>query len=490
MTTDANDIARKLGAAGLRRAWDGAAVIPLHKLNNETAEVINEREIAAAACAGKETPEEKIARLTTLKPFDYDRLRESEAKDLGIRVATLDAEVKRLRRAEAEDGGTFLEDPQPWPDQVDGADLLDRLTATAKAHLVLPSGAAEVLALWTLFTHAHDAFSVSPVLCATSPTPACGKTTLLTLLGGIVPRPLTASNISPAALFRAVEKWSPCVLVDEADTFLRDDDELRGILNSGHSRANAFVIRTQGDEHEPKRFSTWAPKAIALIGKLPATLASRAVHIELRRMRADEYVRPLRLDRLDHLPPLQQQAARWAADNAAQLYRADPEMPAALFGRAADNWRPLIAIADLAGGTWPKKARSIAATMGAAQAEQTLGIMLLEDVRAVFHKRKADRLASSEIVEALTAMEHRPWPEFSRGKPITPRQLAKLLDPFGVTPGTIRSGTVTTKGYYLSAFDDAFERYIPSKSVTPSQPLENKENDSLLSVTGGNACDG
>ena len=28
-------------------------------------------------------------------------------------------------------------------------------------------------------------------------------------------------------------------------------------------------------------------------------------------------------------------------------------MPAGVFNRAADNWRPLLAIADAAGGEWP-----------------------------------------------------------------------------------------------------------------------------------------
>jgi putative DNA primase/helicase len=491
MTTDANDIAKERGADGLRSAWDSADVVPLRAHKSKTVDAINGREITAANAGQEtETPAETVARLASLKPFDYDRLREAEAKTLGIRVGTLDAEVKKLRPDDAEKDRSFLEDPVPWPDCVDGDDLLERFSTTAADHLILPSGAADALALWSLFAHAHDAFSVSPVLCATSPTPACGKTTLLTFLGGVVPRPLPASNISPAAFFRAVEKWCPCVLVDEADTFLRDNDELRGILNSGHSRAAAFVVRTQGEEHEPARFSTWAPKAIALIGKLPATLASRAIHIELRRMRADEQVKPLRLDRLDHLPPLQQQAARWAADNIAALRQADPTMPPSLFGRAADNWRPLIAIADVAGGNWPQRARSIASRMGTAHSEQTIGIMLLEDIRAIFKQRRTDRLASAELIEALIGMEHRPWPEFSRGKPLTPRQLAKMLDPFGVTPGTIRSGAATAKGYHQGSFDDAFRRYLPILSDTPSQPLETLDIYESRSVTGGIACDG
>jgi putative DNA primase/helicase len=73
----------------------------------------------------------------------------------------------------------------------------------------------------------------------------------------LVPRALLSSNISPALLFRIVEKYSPTLLVDEADSFLRDKEELRGILNSGHTRDAAYVVRTVGDENEPRRFSTW-----------------------------------------------------------------------------------------------------------------------------------------------------------------------------------------------------------------------------------------
>jgi hypothetical protein len=101
--------------------------------------------------------------------------------------------------------------------------------------------------MWVLFAHAHDCFHISPVLCASSATHECGKTTLLNFLGRVLPRALLASNISAAAVFRAVEKWTPSLLVDEADTFLRDNEELRGILNSRHNRGSAYVIRTTGD---------------------------------------------------------------------------------------------------------------------------------------------------------------------------------------------------------------------------------------------------
>ena len=166
-------------------------------------------------------------------------------------------------------------------------------------HMVFPDHVAEACTLWVLHTHAIDAARISPLLAITSPEKRCGKTTLECLLSKLTHRPLPAANISPAALFRAVEKWQPTLLIDEADTFLRGNDELRGIINSGHTRDTAFVIRTVGDDHEPARFSTWGPKAIALIGTLPPTLHDRSIVIRLRRKKPDEKVQRLEMDKLD-----------------------------------------------------------------------------------------------------------------------------------------------------------------------------------------------
>jgi len=221
-----------------------------------------------------------------------------------------------------------------------------------------------------------------------------------------------------------------------ADTFLRDNNELRGILNSGHNRGCAFVIRTTGDNYEPKRFCTWGPKAVALIGKLPATLASRAIHIALRRKMSSETVTELRPERRDHLIPLCRPAARWAADNAEKLRLAEPRLPANIYGRTADNWRPLLAIAEVAGGHWPGTARGIAESLNGKSSEETAGIMLLDDLQRIFAEGK-DQITSVSLIETLVAMEDRPWPEWKSGMPITARQVAKLLEPFEIRPGQL-----------------------------------------------------
>src|SRR5208283_344735 len=126
---------------------------------------------------------------------------------------------------------------------VDGVTLLNELHGLFGRFVVLPQWAAETLALWTLHTYAFQQRDVSTYLGLESPEKRCGKTTLLTVLSELVNRPVVAANISSPALFRVIEETRPTLLIDEADTLLQGNDELRGILNSGYTRKTAYVVR-------------------------------------------------------------------------------------------------------------------------------------------------------------------------------------------------------------------------------------------------------
>ena len=444
----------------------------------------------AATDPGVPFEPEILAQITDLRrksQADYERLR-GQLKRNGVRVSELDKATKVPEATAENDSSTFLDLPDPWPHPVDGGALLDSIAKIFNDHMVLPKGAEDMLALWVLHAHAHESAGISPILAVTSPTPECGKTTLLMLLGGLVPKPLPASNITPAALFRAVEKWRPTLLIDEADTFLPTNNDLRGIINSGHNQAQAFVVRTVGENHEPKQFITWAPKAIALIGKLSPTLSSRAIHVRLRRMAAGDSIEPVRADRLEHLKPLCQKAARWAMDHNQTLEDAEP--PMSLRGRNADNWRHMIAIADAVDGNWPDRARSAADIVNAGVETNTESILLLEDIRDLFEDRRAERLLSAEIAEALAAKEDRPWPEWVAGKAITPRQIARLLEPFGIGPETIRTNEKRGKGYFKNKFNDVFSRYLEPIRDTVTTAENCDKYPDLSVTTTANVTDG
>ncbi|MEW6208722.1 MAG: DUF3631 domain-containing protein [Acidobacteriota bacterium] len=365
--------------------------------------------------------------------------------------------------------GLGLRDPDPWPEPVDGAALLDEIASSMSRFVSMTTATAEAVALWVVYSHAYDLFDVAPLLAITSPEKRCGKTTLLTLLGALVPRPLSISNITSSALFRTVEKYHPTLLIDEADSFLTDNEELRGILNSGHRRSSAYVIRTTGDEHEPQLFTTWCPKAIALIGSLPATLEDRAMLIKMQRKRLNESVARLRFDRLKEFEHLRRRAAAWVSEIADQLRLSDPDIPDEIQNdRARDNWRPLLAIADAAGRDWPQRARDAARELGATVADsESARTLILGDLKAIFEER-GDKLTSEEIIQALVEMESRPWAEWRSGKPISKVGLARLLRPFGIQPVKWREGEITQRGYQREDFGDTFARYLGIES--PQSP--------------------
>ena len=307
--------------------------------------------------AGPDSDGAEIIRLSALSSLLYDKERKQAAKRMGVRATVLDALVAAERQGATVDGRlqghtVVLPEPEPWGTPVDGAALLDEIVREIERYVVLPEHSARACACWVVHTYLTENFLVSPRLSITSPTKGCGKTTLLDVVSRLVLRPLMASNVSPAAVFRVIEKYKPCLLIDEADTYLGVNDELRGVLNSGHRKGGA-VLRVSGDSLEPRLFTTFGPCAIALIGELPPTLADRSISVELSRRRPNEPVEGFRPDRAGHLDQLARQAARWAQDNAVAVAAADPEMPDEVTNRARDNWRVLKAIASSSAASGP-----------------------------------------------------------------------------------------------------------------------------------------
>jgi putative DNA primase/helicase len=420
----------------------------------------------------KETLEQIIERLSNIPILEYDVQRKEIAKYLGIRVSTLDEEVAKLRPILNDDSeGMFLVEVEPWDDEVNGYELFCDLVALFKKYLALQNNQAEALALWSIFSYCIDASNIAPKLLIYSPEKRCGKTTLLDVLGGLVWKPLQASNITSAALFRTIDYYGCTIMIDEADTFINDKPEIDGIINSGHRKSGAFTIRLVGDSHEPKQFSTWAPNIIAMIGKPKDTIVDRSIMIEMRREKPEE-----KLERFLHykveleLKTLARKISRWSKDNFDALKTAEPETITGLNDRASDNWRPLLAIADLIGGDCFDVAKQAAINLSKIKEDEneSAGVMLLEDIKAIFVEEKyMTRISTEDLLANLITLEDRPWAEWNRGKEFTARQLSKHLKPYGISPKTMRIGQSTKKGYDREFFNDAFERYLSNLPVTP-----------------------
>jgi putative DNA primase/helicase len=212
----------------------------------------------------------------------------------------------------------------------------------------------------------------------------------------------------------------------------------------------------------------------------------RAVVLELRRKLKNEKVQRLRHADPTHFAKLVRMLARLAEDHGDAIGQARPELPESLHDRAQDNWEPLLAIADLAGGNWPRMARNIAVRSAGNDEDVEISTMLLSDIQGVFNDfaderidgKTVKRITTQILLVKLCADDTQPWITFDKnsGK-MTPGQLARQLKAFGIKPIDLKyPGNVVQKGYRLDQFEDTFTRYLTSKAAGGSTEEENTSN--------------
>jgi 5S rRNA maturation endonuclease (ribonuclease M5) len=426
--------------------------------------------LAARAAAEKKAcppPDERAAidALAHMGHTEYDRVRIDVAAALGIRRGTLDDKVE-ARRGELKAAAPTALYPHwtvaPWPEPVDGAALLEALVVQIQCYVVMQRWQAVMVALWVMQAWVHDAAVHSPILLVTSPEPNSGKTTLLGVIEYLAPRAMLCVGLNEATLFRSVELWAPTLISDEGDTTFIDNEPLRAVYNSGWTRG-AGVPRCIGDDHTPKLFKTFCPKVLGLKGKkLPDTTLSRAIIIEMKRKLPNERVEDFAHEDNETFAALRRKLARWSVDHAEALVKTMPGFPAGFHNRVRANSWLMLAIAEAAGGDWPATARTAAEEAEAVITAASAAIELLAAIKAVFEEDGGEAITSAALVGKLTADPESRWHEWKgAGKPLTQKQLAGLLRPFGVTSETLHPvGQKDAKGYKRERFKEVWERYL------------------------------
>ena len=431
-----------------------------------------------------------VALLSGLDAATYERARALLKEIPGLRIGVLD----KLTAPAGGDGRpghefTFPETvPSPTPVE-DGAALLTEIALFVRKYVHIDAPSADAVALWTVMTYVHPRLEVAPFLALMSATRRCGKSSLRGVLQTLVRKPFTFSGrITEAVLFRLVEIHEPTLLLDEIDTYLRDDPHLRGDINGSQERSGAQAVRFVGDDNLPRGFNTWCAKLFAGIGHLPATTADRALIVRMER--APRSARPdawRERDR-DAVDRLRGRILRWTTDNECAILTAlrRQSFPPVLHDRARDCWESLFAISEVAGGAWcAPGGRAWEASIFIAARGDTDGESaretLIGDLYAVFAEHGDPAwLPTDTILGKLNAMESRPWPEWSRGKMMTPRGLAKELGHFDVKPRNHQFGNgKQQKSYEREALRKAaFDSYAPEGggdlSVHPSTSLETR----------------
>lgn len=394
------------------------------------------------------------------------------------------------------------------------SELLDAVVTFLTTYIVFPTVQhAKVVALWIAHSHAIDGCELTPYLSISSAQKRCGKSHLLKLIARLVRRAWLVAGPSAATVYRMIDERRPTMCVDEVDTIFKAKgsegaEALRGVLNVGNDR-DVKIPRCVGQQYEQiKEFSPFCAKVYTGIGQLPDTVADRSVPVELVRRKKSEPIRrwcwrDIKAAAVD----LQAELAAWAtADVIEALRGARPAIPRGLHDRAEDLWEPLLAIADLAGGSWPGEARAAAQRiMAGADDDDAIGVRLLVAMRDVF-AATGDLADDPElpgiapdtpkgvttvvVLAALIDRQTDPWGDWwgedvqralEKAEKATPpaepkcpqrpaSRLAALLRPFGIQPRNIRIAEVVRKGYAPADFRDAFERYLDPVDPSPRAP--------------------
>jgi hypothetical protein len=351
--------------------------------------------------------------------------------------------------------------PGTWASRASLAGIeafLARYVAFASEH------EACAIALWVAHAHLIERFDVSPILTVTSAEMRSGKTRVLDCLELLVPEPVRLVIPSEAVLYTILSRRPcPTLLLDEADAIFgvrmaEKYEGIRAVLNSGNRRGTPVLrVNMEGKRRKVEEFDVFGPKAVAGIGKLPDTIADRAIPIRMRRRAPDEDVARFR-QRIAAV-----EAQQFAFDWTSLAVAPEASVPEELDDRAADGWEPLLAIADAVGGSWPLRARQAAVALSAEEDDQvSVGIRLLGDIREAFGTDT--HVPTGELLSRLHGLDEAPWADWY-GKPLTPRALARLLEPYRIVPIKRRIGGGQLRGYFRAEFVDAWMRYLPGRGT-------------------------
>jgi hypothetical protein len=362
---------------------------------------------------------------------------------------------------------------EPWPEPVDINVLLTEAATQLRRYVVTYDDAAAVaITLWIAFAWVHEIAVHSAILEFTSAEPDTGKTTACGVLKFLTPRAYAAAELTGPNLYRFVDHLTPTLIIDDADRLFERKPDLVHIVNVGWTRGTKIPRQDHG---VTRWFDPFCPKVVAGVGiLLPNATKTRTITIKLLPKLPSEKAEDFKHVDDDIFVSLRRKFARFAIDHAAPLKDADPVM-SGFSNRAKMNWKVQVAIADLAGGDWPKAVRAAAVKLTRERREPSEGKRLLSAFRDLFTTH-GPLLTSAEVQSLLTTDQDSEWADFRGRGPISKTQIAALLDPYDIHPDVVHPrGRKAERGYKAEWFETTFKHFLGEtptrKRTTVRKPL-------------------
>lgn len=394
-----------------------------------------------------------IAELAAFDDMELTLSLRAVASEFGIPQKKILEYVTELKQ------GELIPNTTPYHEPVTGQELYKALYQLIDDFIVIDEPYKVVFVLWVIFTHLLDHTEFAPLAWITAPEKQCGKSTLLGLFARVVDKGKAVNTITPSALQRVVEKYRPCLLIDEIDANLDKNSTIWGVINGGHSKtADGAIKCNQDNGNALEAFSAYGAKVICGIGaNLPASTISRTIRFVLRRKtKDDKCTKRFILKNLPYAQTniLKSKVKRWAVDNADKI--AGVNIPIFdINDRDYDNWEFLLQIASVL-GVYDVAVRACL-EICRQEKEPTQNEQLLSDIRDIWH---GDKMSSKLLLERLTANDESQWQTLNNGQPITAHQLAKRLKAFGIQSKNMWQGDSVIKGFDKADFVKVWEQYL------------------------------
>jgi putative DNA primase/helicase len=352
---------------------------------------------------------------------------------------------------------------EPWDSPVDTRTLLQDITTQFRSYVIVhDEAAATIIPLWICFAWVHQIATHSPILVIQGADSDMAKTLTCKVLALLTPRAYVIAEPTGPSLYRFVDRHHPTLIIDDADRLLPRRPDLTHIINASWT-ANTPIPRSDANGNV-QLYDPFCPKVLSgidLLAHLATATRTRCITVDLLpKLGHEEVISFRRAGDDENFVILRRKLLRWATDNMAAIKAADPAMPEGFTNRLEENYTLLFAIADLAGGEWPKKVRAAAVKLSREHNEPSMGKRAL----AIFFNLfiRYGLLLTSKQAEELISAEDDVFANYkNRGRPINMNELAALLRPYKVHPKVIHPrGRPADRGWDAADFAIPFRHYL------------------------------
>ena len=372
--------------------------------------------------------------------------------------------------------------------------LINEITDFYRQYLHTSPGQLDILALWTLHSYCFLEAPFSPSLNIHSRHKQSGKTLCLQLLTLLCEDSWMHTAAAPSLLLRQLTNEEPnsfvgTLLLDDCHATFgssRMNIKLQGLLTARFQHDARFTIefKDQDDQRDFNEIPVYFPMAFAGQGRIHTCLAERSIPITLEPKPPGSPCRPFRFfDAQKSIRNLAERLREWGATTDKLFANIVPykeaQFPPELSWRQRDCAEPLLHIADFIGGEWPERARQALVNIFALAAFEDFysSRQILSDLQDIFaEKGNPEWMSSADLLEHLHTLDDRHWDEWNKGKPMVPKNLAGLLEPFGIHPKNNRTGPDNKKVIKGYKREDLEATLLGNKAVAAN--LQNRQASS------------